>query len=104
MCPWYHCFYTPWGGEAARAAESVEEMWPMMYPRDCWGYGPIPPDPQRPGGARVAVALVVNIEEGAELSLSMGDERNEGTYEIVDEVKGMPDPCNEARADRKNKR
>jgi len=104
MCLWYRCFYTPWGGETARAAESMEEMRPMMYPRDFQGYGPIPPDPQWPSGARVAVSLVVNIEEGAELSLCMGDERNEGIYEVVDEIKGVPDPCHETSADRKNKR
>ena len=35
----------------------------------------------RPGDARVAVSIVVNVEEGAELSIACGDERNEGTYE-----------------------
>ena len=68
----------------------------MMYPRDFRGYGPIPPDPQWPGSARVAVSLVVNIEEGAELSLCMGDERNEGIDEVVDEIKGVTDPCMES--------
>jgi peptidoglycan/xylan/chitin deacetylase (PgdA/CDA1 family) len=67
-----------------------------LYPRDFRGYGPMPPDPQWPGGARVAVSLVVNIEEGAELSISMGDERNEGIYEVVDELKGVPDLCMES--------
>lgn len=68
----------------------------MTYTRDFRGYGPTPPNPYWPDGARVAVSLVLNIEEGAELSLSMGDERNEGVYEVVDEVRGVPDPCMES--------
>jgi peptidoglycan/xylan/chitin deacetylase (PgdA/CDA1 family) len=42
------------------------------------------------------VSLVVNVEEGAELALSAGDERNEGRYEVVDEVVGAVDPCMES--------
>jgi allantoinase len=63
--------------------------------RDFLGYGGHPPDPRWPGRARVAVSFVVNVEEGAELSLSAGDERNEKTYEVTDEVIGVPDPCME---------
>ena len=36
---------------------------------------------------------VVNFEEGAELSVSDGDERNEGAYELVEEVENYPDLC-----------
>lgn len=61
--------------------------------RDFYGYGPNPPDPRWPGGARVAVSFVVNVEEGAELSIVDGDERNEGVYEVNDEVRDAPDPC-----------
>ncbi|MGE4045524.1 MAG: polysaccharide deacetylase family protein, partial [Acetobacteraceae bacterium] len=61
--------------------------------RDFFGYGPNPPDPRWPGGARVAVSFVVNVEEGAELSIIDGDERNEAVYEVTDEVRGGPDPC-----------
>ncbi|PYM62841.1 MAG: chitin deacetylase [Candidatus Rokuibacteriota bacterium] len=64
--------------------------------RDFRGYGGAPPDPRWPGQARIAVSLVVNVEEGAELSLAMGDERNEGRYEVVDEVVGAVDPCMES--------
>lgn len=64
--------------------------------RDFQGYGRTPPDPQWPGGARVAVSFVVNVEEGAELSLIDGDERNEAVYEVTDEVKGSPDPCRDS--------
>ena len=38
----------------------------MRYPRDMLGYGPTPPDPQWPGGARIAVQFVLNYEEGGE--------------------------------------
>tara|TARA_E500000318_G_scaffold18708_1_gene19521 strand:+ start:318 stop:1244 length:927 start_codon:yes stop_codon:yes gene_type:complete len=61
--------------------------------RDFLGYGKNPPSPEWPGGARLAVSLVVNVEEGAEYSVSLGDERNEPVYEIVEEVEGAPDPC-----------
>lgn len=63
--------------------------------RDFKGYGRELPQVRWPGGARVAVSVVVNIEEGAELSLSAGDERNERTYDIVEEVTGSPDACME---------
>ncbi|MDG2286303.1 MAG: allantoinase, partial [Alphaproteobacteria bacterium] len=36
------------------------------YPRDMLGYGATPPDPQWPGGAKIAVQFVVNYEEGGE--------------------------------------
>jgi len=38
----------------------------------------------------------VNVEEGAELSLRHGDERNESVYEVVEEVAGTPDLCMES--------
>lgn len=62
-------------------------------PRDFLGYGCQPPDPAWPGAARVAVSFVVNVEEGAELSIVDGDERNEAVYEVTDEVRDAPDPC-----------
>lgn len=46
-----------------------------------------------PNGARLAVSIVVNVEEGAELSLADGDERNESIYEAVERVEGVPDSC-----------
>ena len=51
---------------------------------------------REPGGARLAVSFVVNIEEGAELSIAAGDERNEFRYEALEEVIGAPDPCMES--------
>ncbi|MEJ2407931.1 MAG: allantoinase PuuE [Novosphingobium sp.] len=46
-------------------------------PRDLTGYGPTPPDPQWPDGARVAVQFVINYEEGAENSVLNGDKGSE---------------------------
>ncbi len=63
--------------------------------RDLVGHGRNPPDPRWPDGARLAVSFVVNVEEGAELSLASGDERNESVHEVREEVLGRPDPCME---------
>jgi len=61
--------------------------------RDLLGYAGAPPDPHWPGGARVAVSIVVNFEEGAELSISDGDPENEAVYEIEQRLAGRPDPA-----------
>jgi peptidoglycan/xylan/chitin deacetylase (PgdA/CDA1 family) len=45
--------------------------------RDLIGYGENPPVVEWPGGAKVAVSLVVNYEEGAERSIAAGDEQDE---------------------------
>ena len=47
------------------------------YPRDLRGHGPVPPSAQWPGGARVAVSLVLNYEEGGENSVLHGDAASE---------------------------
>jgi peptidoglycan/xylan/chitin deacetylase (PgdA/CDA1 family) len=64
----------------------------MVSSRDLLGYGGSPPDPGWPGGARVAVSLVVNFEEGAEYSIADGDGQNEAVYEIEQRLAGQPDP------------
>ncbi len=43
------------------------------YPRDLVGYGPHPPHAAWPGGARIAVQVVLNYEEGGENSVLHGD-------------------------------
>jgi len=43
------------------------------HPRNLVGYGPNPPDPQWPKGARLAVNFVFNYEEGSEYSVPDGD-------------------------------
>jgi chitin deacetylase len=53
------------------------ETAPPPYPRDLVGYGRNPPDPRWPGGARIAVQLVVNYEEGGESSVLHGDAASE---------------------------
>lgn len=63
------------------------------FVRDFVGYNGKPPAANWPDHARVAVSLVINFEEGAELSISDGDERNESVYEVTEEVKNVPDPC-----------
>ncbi|MGQ0567647.1 MAG: allantoinase PuuE [Gemmobacter sp.] len=47
------------------------------YPRDFTGHGATPPDPHWPGGARVAVSLVLNYEEGGENATLHGDAASE---------------------------
>ena len=63
--------------------------------RDLAGYGRTPPDPRWPGGARLALSFVVNVEEGAELSVASGDERNERVPESHQLVDDHSDPCME---------
>lgn len=67
-----------------------------MSHRDFFGYGAKPPKPDWPDDAYLAVSLVINLEEGAEPSIAMGDDRNEAVYEVVDEVVGFPDLCMES--------
>ncbi|GGF69298.1 polysaccharide deacetylase [Paracoccus acridae] len=49
----------------------------MRYSRDLRGYGETTPDPQWPGGARIAVQIVLNYEEGGENSIEHGDAASE---------------------------
>ncbi|MCP4423626.1 MAG: allantoinase PuuE [Chloroflexi bacterium] len=58
-----------------------------MSERDLVGYGGHPPHPRWPGGARVAVQFVLNIEEGAERSILNGDEQSEN---YLHELPGRP--------------
>ncbi len=52
-------------------------MPPDPYPRDMTGYGRMPPDPRWPGGARIAVQIVLNYEEGGENCILHGDPASE---------------------------
>lgn len=47
------------------------------YPRDMSGHGPTPPDAKWPGGAKIAVSLVLNYEEGGENCILHGDAASE---------------------------
>ncbi len=42
------------------------------------------------------MSLVLNVEEGAELAISAGDERNETVHEAVQPMEGAPDLCMES--------
>jgi putative urate catabolism protein len=55
------------------------------YPRDLIGYGARPPHAKWPNGARIAVQIVLNYEEGSEYSIPDGDGISE-TY--LSEVPG----------------
>lgn len=59
----------------------------MMPPRDLVGYGRNPPHPDWPGGARVALQFVLNVEEGAESTLANGDAESEA---YLHELPGRP--------------
>ncbi len=47
------------------------------YPRDLRGYAENPPDPRWPGGARLALQIVLNYEEGGENCVLHGDSASE---------------------------
>jgi peptidoglycan/xylan/chitin deacetylase (PgdA/CDA1 family) len=64
--------------------------------RDFAGYRGHEPRIRWPGDARLALSVVVTVEEGAELSLGMGDEANEFIYEVVERVEGVRDLCMES--------
>ena len=59
----------------------------MTYPRDLVGYAGQPPDPRWPGGAHIAVSVVLNYEEGGEYNILHGDPHSE--YVLTD-VGGEP--------------
>lgn len=58
-----------------------------MSERDLVGYAARPPHPHWPGGARVAVQFVLNVEEGAESSVLNGDAASEA---YLHELPGRP--------------
>ena len=64
------------------------------YPRDLVGYGRTPPDPQWPGGARLALQIVVNYEEGGERSVLHGDGESEAFLQEVVGITPLPDVRN----------
>jgi allantoinase len=55
------------------------------HPRNLQGYGRLPPHPQWPGGARLALQFVLNVEEGAERTLLNGDS---GSEDYLPELSG----------------
>jgi putative urate catabolism protein len=63
------------------------------YPRDLIGYGGRPPAASWPGGAQIAVSVVLNYEEGGEASVLHGDSHSES---VLTDVGGdaLPDARN----------
>ena len=57
------------------------------HPRDLVGYGRTPPHAAWPGGAKVALSLVLNYEEGGEMSVLEGDPHSEA---YIHELIGAP--------------
>ncbi|KAI5480968.1 carbohydrate esterase family 4 protein [Pseudohyphozyma bogoriensis] len=61
-------------------------------PRDFVGYGPDMPDAKWPGGAKIAISMVLNYEEGSELCPENGDKMTEiGLNEMGPGLKPMRD-------------
>ncbi len=50
---------------------------PPRYPRDFHGHGAAPPAAQWPGGAKIAISLVLNYEEGGENNILHDDAQSE---------------------------
>jgi OHCU decarboxylase len=63
----------------------------MRYPRDLHGYGATPPDAAWPGGARIAVQVVVNYEEGGENCVLHGDPASEAFLSEIVGAQAWPD-------------
>ena len=58
----------------------------MMEHRNFTGHGESPPFADWPGGARVAVSFVLNVEEGSERTVSRGDAVNEPVYDMIETI------------------
>jgi allantoinase len=57
------------------------------YPRDLVGYGGQPPHPHWPGDAKIAVSIVLNVEEGGESCVLHGDLFSES---VLTDVGALP--------------
>jgi peptidoglycan/xylan/chitin deacetylase (PgdA/CDA1 family) len=64
--------------------------------RDLIGYGEHLPNIEWPGGARVALQIAVNYEEGSELSFAMGDMENDGVHEMATRLLDQRDLATES--------
>jgi hypothetical protein len=73
----------------------------MIDDRDYIGYSASPPDPQWPGGARIALNINLNFEGGGERSVMDGDGVSEGLLNDIGfpSLPGLRSPSsNTARA------
>ena len=76
---------------AARAGTGGEAV--QRYPRDMQGYGGRPPAADWPGGARIAVQVVLNYEEGGENCVLHGDAASEALPERDRRRRALAGPC-----------
>src|SRR5580704_10976037 len=84
-------------GNRARCARHCMPTWSGSrhmdpsdpYPRDLIGYGANPPHARWPQGARIAVSIVLNYEEGGESCVLHGDTHSES---VLTDVGGEPLP------------
>lgn len=60
------------------------------YPRDLIGYGRTPPLADWPGGARLALQIVLNYEEGGEACILHGDAASEAYLQEVPGLAPLP--------------
>ncbi|MBW0159094.1 allantoinase PuuE [Sedimentimonas flavescens] len=63
----------------------------IRYPRDMRGYGANPPDADWPGGARIAISMVLNYEEGGENNVLHGDAASEAFLSDIAGAAMWPD-------------
>ena len=63
----------------------------MTEARDFMGYGKDAPSVAWPRDGQLAVSFVLNIEEGAEFTVTAGDPFNEDTHEVRNRIEGAPD-------------
>jgi putative urate catabolism protein len=62
----------------------------MSYPRDMIGYGGNPPLADWPGGARLALQIVLNYEEGGENNILHGDAGSEAFLSEIIGAESLP--------------
>ena len=62
----------------------------LELPRDYVGYGGHPPSVEWPGGARLALSLVLNYEEGGERCLLHGDDESESFLSELSQAEPRP--------------
>ena len=65
-------------------------------PRELVGYGPNPPRIRWKDDAKVAINIVINYEEGSELTFAMGDGENDGMHELPFDVEDQRDLAKES--------
>ena len=61
----------------------------VRYPRDMAGYGRNVPQANWPGGAKIAVQIVLNYEEGGENNVLHGDQASEAFLSDLAEITGI---------------